>query len=429
MKRLVLFLLTFISILSVYSQSNDFSKWSFSLEGGLNKFDGDINQGLTQIFPTSFLNLTYGATLERAFTPVWGVSLDYYYFPLKASNTAPAVDIFTQLYTSDINATINFTRWIFPKSRSKFYINGSVGLGFAYYTFNVTPVTESFDTKYSVAGSVPVTFSVEYNFSKPVAIGFKAHYRVYTKDNLEGVPRLNYKGVTNDGIAAGTLYLRYKFNSVKKKHMRNMTMDFYDPDEGLVYAKVLRKDFEKLTNKVDSLEKRVDTLETDLSNVTKMPVARNVIVQKESPQPKTGETGIDNSKPTTATTYKTITSQPLTETKKIVFDSINFVSIYFDSNQFLLDKSAFSILTTIANKMIETPALKVKINGYCDDTGDIAYNNKLSRLRAEQVKERLIKTWGIASDRIVSVGRGKALAPQPNTPYRPNRRCDFFFSK
>jgi outer membrane protein OmpA-like peptidoglycan-associated protein len=338
----------------------------------------------------------------------------------------------TQLYTSNFNGTINLTRWIFPKSRSNFYINGSFGLGFAYYTYDVTPASQAFPSnKYGLAVSFPATLSLEYNFSRPVAIGLKAMYRFFNKDDLEGITRLNYKGVTNDGIAAVSLYLRYKFKAVQKHHLRNMTMDYFDPDEGLAYAKVLRKDFEGLKFKVDSLEKKVNSLEGDLALIRKLPEGMTIIQKGVAIKPMNGTSTPENlsTSPIISVKPSIATQSSLNQITKIEFDSVEFASIYFDSNQFLLDKSALNTLTKIANKLIEDPQLKIKINGYCDDTGDIAYNNRLSKLRADNVKDKLVVTWDIAPDRIVAVGMGKALSRKPNTPYRPNRRCDFFLSK
>ena len=196
MKRFLLFIITSFIFITAHSENKGFSRWSITPEYGYNYFDGDINQNLTNLFPTSFRNITFGGTLEYAMTPIWGLSLDYYFFPLRANTNSPApISINTDLSTSDFNATINFTRWIFPRTRSKFYVNGSIGVGFARYTFNVryadgSPVLPS-DTyvdqkyngqirpillaqtqqsmKYGLAGSVPVTLSVEYNFSKPLS--------------------------------------------------------------------------------------------------------------------------------------------------------------------------------------------------------------------------------------------------------------------
>jgi len=108
-------------------------------KAGANYFDGDIPQELTQIFPTSVRKVSYGGTIEYALTPIWGLSLDAYYFPLRAplGSDKTKSNVNTNLFTSDFNATINFTRWIFPESKSKFYIIGSIGLGFASYDFNV----------------------------------------------------------------------------------------------------------------------------------------------------------------------------------------------------------------------------------------------------------------------------------------------------
>jgi hypothetical protein len=183
MRKIVLFIFLFSATFSLLSQSQSFSKWSLSAEYGYNQFDGDINQNLTDIFPTSIRDITYGANIEYAMTPVWGLALDYYYFPLRANNVNPPVIVKTDLYTSSINATINFTRWIFPKTKSKVYINGAIGLGFAYYTLNPTDPSTGLPCEnqlgpFGMAGTVPVTFSVEYNFSRPLALGLKAHYRV-----------------------------------------------------------------------------------------------------------------------------------------------------------------------------------------------------------------------------------------------------------
>lgn len=467
MKKILILVFTFVLVMNVSSQKDNFSRWSVTAEYGFGKFDGDINQDLTSILPASFNDASMGLTTEYSLTPVWGVSLDLYRFSLRASNkTTLPLFMRTELYNTDINATINVTQWIFPHSKSKFSVNASLGFGLAAYFFDVrrqnadgtmgTPfaVTEKTPNGNTIilssngkavnpgiAGSIPIIFSLEYNLSKPIAIGGRVHYRTFTKDDLEGVTFLNYKGNSNDGIASGTLYLRFKFDAGKKKHMKNMSMDYYDPDQGLIYAKVLRQDFNGLKEKVDSLTKRVDNLENDLSiaraqnssEVSVLAQKGGIANQRNLPNEiKPDSFLVLKGQTPRVKTDKSNTSTPsinkLKEIKELSFDTINIKSIYFDSNEFMLDKNAMLTLTDIADKMKRNPELKIKINGFCDDTGDIAYNDRLSRLRADQVKEKLIANWGIESDRIVSVGRGKASS-KPGVPYRPNRRCDFYFSK
>ncbi|MEI7502129.1 MAG: outer membrane beta-barrel protein [Paludibacter sp.] len=265
MKKILPFILALSFVFSVYSQKKtSFTGWSFTAEVGLNYFDGDIPQGQTQIFPTSIRTVSYGGTIEYALTPIWGLSLDGYFFPLKGplGEDKTINNVNTNLFTSDLNATINFTRWIFPESKSKLYVIGSIGLGFARYNYNVldnngdpvSPLATEYNKntttvgpvlvydglsplKTGTAGSCPVTLAVEYNFSKYIAAGLKAHYRAYTKDNIEGVSRLNWQGVTNDFVAAGQVYLRYKINVLHKDHKRNIRMEEYLPNTALELAK------------------------------------------------------------------------------------------------------------------------------------------------------------------------------------------------
>lgn len=233
-KNLVLFFtLSLLTVINLYSQSiRDYSKWSFTLEYGYNYFDGDINQNITDLWPTSTREMTLGASVEYALTPVWGLALDYQYLPLKAHNNIPdKVDINTQLHSGSLNLTINFLRLIFPQNKSKFSLNASVGAGYAYYKTNplssVTgiPPTDVLLNDRNIpifqASTFPVAFYADYNINRRFAIGAKLYYNSYNKDNLEGLQSLNWKGVTNDFVAAFTVYGRYKFKTRKHEHFRN----------------------------------------------------------------------------------------------------------------------------------------------------------------------------------------------------------------
>ncbi len=460
MRRFLLFVFTFLLIISGFSQSKDFSRWSITAEYGYNFFDGDIHQDLFNIFPTSSRDITYGGTIEYAMTPVWGLALDGYYFPLRARNNSPIpIYITTDLATSDLNATINFTRWIFPNTRSKFYVNGSLGIGLAFYDFDVThypsnlPVLDTetyFDVKYNgqerpvllkqtggatitrgMAASVPVTFSLEYNFSRPFAVGAKVHYRAYTKDNLEGVTYLNWDGVTNDFIAAGTLFLRYKFNSIQRHHLRNILWDEYEPDEGLLLAKNLEKKLKDLGAKVDTIGKKVDKLIPRVDNLEKL-------LSNDGPD-SDGDGVPDvrdkspNTSPNTAVDFwgKPLPIQSSQVTGSAKTTSINspddIPAVYFDFDQIDLDNDALITIRKIAMKMKADPTLYVEVRGYCDYMGNNPYNNLLSQRRSDRVKAEMVKVWGIPFDHIIPNGKGKVI--EPRSKYKPNRRCDFFFGK
>ena len=474
MKRFLLVFFISVLTLSLFSQSKGFSRWSFTPEYGYNYFDGDINQDLLNIIPTSFRDITYGANIEYAMTPVWGLALDFYYFPLRAKNNSPIpILINTDLMTSNINATINFTRWIFPNSKSKFYFLGSVGLGLAYYTFDarnldgsaVSAATTYTDIKYSmqshtvllydggqpmkygIAATCPVTFALEYNFSKPLAVGAKVRYQAHTKDNLEGVTYLNYDGVTNDFIAAGTVYLRYKFNSISKDHLRNIKWDIYQPDKGLQLAQELGKRIDKLSNKVDTIAKKVNDL---IPRVAKL---ENLLSNDGPDSDGDGVPDVRDLSPNTPpNTPVDFWGRPLVISGNNITGDVqsgspgsgtgnvstkgdsktrmnwdDIPAVYFDFDRIDLDDNALITISKIAAKMKADPTLYVEVRGYCDYLGNNPYNNLLSQRRSDRVKKELVNVWGISFDHVISNGKGKAL--EPKIKYRPNRRCDFFFGR
>lgn len=428
-------------------------------EYGYNVFDGDINQDLLNIIPTSFRDITYGANIEYALTPIWGLGIDAYHFPLRAKNNSPEpMYINTDLLNADFLATINFTRLIFPNTKSKLFVLGSIGMGYAYYSFDVrkypsnvpfnegeTYVDQKYNgqtkpilisktgggtMKYGVSVSTPVTFSLEYNFSKPLAIGAKVHYRAYAKDNLEGVTYLNWDGVTNDYIGAGTVYLRYKFNSIKRDHLRNLTMRQWEPEESLALIADVKKDLAGLKNRVDTVEKKVKDLTPrvkkleDLINNVGPDSDNDGVIDLRDLEP--------NTPPNTAVDFYgkplPVQAPKIEKGKKSDFPQYvdEIPSVYFDFDRIDLDDNALVTISKVANRMLKDASLLVEVRGYCDFLGDITYNEKLSIRRAERVKRELVKVWGIEQDRIIANGKGKVI--QPQIKYRPNRRCDFFFS-
>lgn len=434
MKKFLLFVFVSVSFIDAYPEDKGFSRWSIAPEYGYNKFDGDINQDLTQIIPSSLMQATYGANIEYALTPIWGLALNYYYFPLRAKNNAPPVEISTNLYSADLSATFNLIRLIFPQTKSKVALNMSIGAGFSTYNYNVTPVTSAISGTRSNAISIPFTSSLEYNISKPFAIGAKLHYRGFNKDDLEGVKALNYKGVTNDFIGAGTIFIRYKINSLKKDHLRNIKMNVFSPEEGLVLARLnaeklnrldttlnkLVKKVDNIVKKVDYQGKRIDSLYVTLSNDGPDTDGDGV------PDVRDMELNTPSNTPVDFWGKALKIPAPINPVSKIEYFE-DVPSVYFDFDSFNLDDNALIAISKVAARMKSNPSLYVEVRGYCDYSGNNPFNNRLSQLRSDRVKVELVKMWNIPSDHIIANGKGKVI--EPRTKYRPNRKCEFLFSK
>ena len=84
-KTFILILSLFMTLGAFAQQYSDWSRWSITLEGGLNRFDGDVKQDYgREVIPTGDTKITFGGALEYTLTPVWSIGLDYYYLPLSA---------------------------------------------------------------------------------------------------------------------------------------------------------------------------------------------------------------------------------------------------------------------------------------------------------------------------------------------------------
>lgn len=433
MRKFYVLLIAAFPFLSGFSQASDFSIWSITGEIGFCIFDGDVTQSRMQLLPQSITDVSYGGTVEYAISPIWGAALDFYHFPLSGRNHD--ISFYAPLNTMDINATINFTKLILPRSRSKFSILGAIGIGYAAYTSNFRTPDPDNSPLVSLPGralSIPVTFSLEYNISKSYAIGGKIHYRAYNKDNMEGDQKYNFKGVTNDYIGSAMMYLRYKFNSLKKKdHRRNIDMDQFDPP----CCAQIDENKDKTDAKLDSIMRLLQNQLAVQNN--KIDSLTNILAENGPDNDTDGVPNARDREPITPLNTpvdfwgKTIANPQLIEKQTVRLDTLAQMEympvVLFDFDKTELNDDALEAIRKVSAKMKADKSLLVEIRGFCDFMGNRAYNENLSQRRANRVKVEMMKVWGIAGDRIIANGKGKVV--EPETKYRPNRRCEFFFSK
>lgn len=98
--------------------------------------------------------------------------------------------------------------------------------------------------------------------------------------------------------------------------------------------------------------------------------------------------------------------------KKIVLQGIPFAF-----NDQTIRPEFLSKLNETVRILNENPTLSVLIEGYADAVGSESFNLRLSRVRAEAVRDYLVE-HGIAADRLRIVGRGEI------EPLAPNARDD-----
>jgi outer membrane protein OmpA-like peptidoglycan-associated protein len=101
--------------------------------------------------------------------------------------------------------------------------------------------------------------------------------------------------------------------------------------------------------------------------------------------------------------------------------------VHFESGSSRLTPDSYAILDRVVKSLMAYPEVRVEIRGYTDSVGDWEFNLKLSRKRADSVKEYLVNS-GISSDRLVSEGYGEADPVESNetaSGRAANRRIEF----
>jgi peptidoglycan-associated lipoprotein len=106
---------------------------------------------------------------------------------------------------------------------------------------------------------------------------------------------------------------------------------------------------------------------------------------------------------------------------------IKLEPIYFDFDRYFIREDAKKTLNQNAKILKDNPAVKIRIEGNCDERGTAEYNLALGEKRAKSAKDYMVNL-GIDPARItvISYGKEKPLYPGHNEEaWSKNRRDDF----
>ena len=107
----------------------------------------------------------------------------------------------------------------------------------------------------------------------------------------------------------------------------------------------------------------------------------------------------------------------------IILDGVNFASGSAELND-----NTKIILEKVVRTLKDYPEMKLEVNGYTDNTGSITFNMKISKRRAESVRNYLINQ-GIQAERLTANGYGPENPIASNSTKEgrtKNRRIEFF---
>jgi len=431
MKRITTFALSIVLAATIHTQSQNFSHWSLTLETGTNVFDGDLHPNYDGILQNAIKKPSFGGTLEYNFNPAFGMGLAYYYRPVQAKdNNASFTSVLQQFYPY---FALNLLHLNSNSIHTKWGIWGTVGLGYTQYNSNLIIQTGTSTIKSSNpeggAITIPVGILLEYNFSHSLALDAKLQYCSHNADNLEGGTagsQYNFEGVSNDFLITSTIGLRWKLVAKRKQHVRNINWDTFRPDESLSLTKDLKEEMTDLQKRVGKVEDRVNVMEPLLASM-------KMLFDKEGPD--TDEDGVPDQRDMDNNTLtntpvdfwgRTLGSTVVIRNQAPISQYVEVQTVYFQPDQLQLQNDGLATIRLVAERMLSEPDLMLETRGYCDYTGTVNHNQKLSLLRAERVKKELVEVYGISADRIVTNGKGRIL--NPGKSYSVNRRVEFHFS-
>jgi peptidoglycan-associated lipoprotein len=132
--------------------------------------------------------------------------------------------------------------------------------------------------------------------------------------------------------------------------------------------------------------------------------------------------------PTTPTAAMTAETQAA----KAAAAAYAFETVYFDFDKSDLRQDARNTLTKNAGILLKSnTAVKIKIEGHCDERGSAEYNLALGERRAKSALQYLV-TLGVQPERlsIISYGKEKpAVQGSTEEAWAKNRRAEFVIDK
>ena len=141
------------------------------------------------------------------------------------------------------------------------------------------------------------------------------------------------------------------------------------------------------------------TKKEKLTETSPMP-QQEVLMQETQQQESAPEVNTAKQLQTTDKAETKVAVQGAAESAKVTFPAI-----YFGFNRITIRPSEVSKLKNILCILKENPEMKVTVTGWCDTRGSVAVNRRISRQRAQALKNWLVKR-GIAASRISVVGKG-----------------------
>lgn len=394
MKRQFLaFVMAILFSLGVNAQ--DYNKWSIDAGAGVSILS---SSGLSEGYNTPFPNLwTMNGGIRYMFNNKFGVRVGGGFDQLNQAGNSPKFA--TRIWNVNVQGVANLGRVLaFEEFTKNIGLLGYVGVGYGYMTSknfrgvdNLGIITFGLTPQVRLSDRVTLLLSGTFNWYLTQQYTFNGEN--LTKDvNMTPMRHVNFQGLNFTATAGLQIAL-----GKKRVHADWYGIKREDKDDDKKVAqneKTVNNHITRGGSDVAANGQRIENDKNALAN-------NNVNNANDSDD----EGDVNNSN---------IASNQNTTTNNIIVESVDpakeliekgYVNAYFGFDSSEPQDGSLWAVGFVANYLKQNPDAKLNIIGYTDQVGNAGYNEKLSKKRADAVKQLLVE-MGVDTSRLVSEGKG-----------------------
>lgn len=394
MKRQFLaFVMAILFSLGVNAQ--DYNKWSIDAGAGVSILS---SSGLSEGYNTPFPNLwTMNGGIRYMFNNKFGVRVGGGFDQLNQAGNSPKFA--TRIWNVNVQGVANLGRVLaFEEFTKNIGLLGHVGVGYGYMTSknfkgvdNLGIITFGLTPQVRLSDRVTLLLSGTFNWYLTQQYTFNGEN--LTKDvNMTPMRHVNFQGLNFTATAGLQIAL-----GKKRVHADWYGIKREDKDDDKKVAqneKTVNNHITRGGSDVAANGQRIENDKNALAN-------NNVNNANDSDD----EGDVNNSN---------IASNQNTTTNNIIVESVDpakeliekgYVNAYFGFDSSEPQDGSLWAVGFVANYLKQNPDAKLNIIGYTDQVGNAGYNEKLSKKRADAVKQLLVE-MGVDTSRLVSEGKG-----------------------
>ena len=394
MKRQFLaFVMTILLSLGVNAQ--DYNKWSIDASGGVSILS---SSGFSEGYFASVPNVwTTNGGIRYMFNNKFGLRLGGGFDQLQHAGNSPKFA--TRIWNVNVQGVANLGRVLaFEEFTKNIGLLGHVGVGYGYMTSknfrgvdNLGIITFGLTPQVRLSDRVTLLLSGTFNWYLTQQYTFNGEN--LTKDvNMTPMRHVNFQGLNFTAtaglqIALGKKRVHADWYGVKRE-------DKEDDKKVAQNEKTVNNHITRGGSNVAANGQRIENDKNALAN-------NNVNNANDSDD----EGDVNNSN---------IASNQNTTTNNIIVESVDpakeliekgYVNAYFGFDSSEPQDGSLWAVGFVANYLKQNPDAKLNIIGYTDQVGNAGYNEKLSKKRADAVKQLLVE-MGVDTSRLASEGKG-----------------------